>query len=253
MNAPYKVHSLFYGKKLMNQTLEQLIKLQEIDQRLLEIRDFMGDLPSAVETQEKEIATMESANVEKQNRIIEVEKEMRHYEREIEDMNTQMVKYKDQLYLVKSNKEYDSLNHEIDHMKTKISDSETQLLNLIEEKDTLKEAVKLNKGKMESITEALSSNRMELKSAMAETQTEQEELETNRSNLFKDIEPIKLNAYEKIRKGREGVGMVSIIGQACGGCYSQLPPQMIIEIKKSTDIITCPSCSIMLFWDGAEE
>ena len=237
----------------MNQTLEQLIKLQEIDHRLLEIKDFMGDLPLTVETQEKELATMESDNEGKQNRISEIEKEMRHYEREIEDMNTHMVKYKDQLYLVKSNKEYDSLNHEIDHMKTKISESETQLLNLIEEKDTLEEIVKLNTGKMESITVALSSNKVELKSAIAETQQEQEKLEKNRSNLYKDIESIKLNAYERISQGREGVGMVSIIEKACGGCYSQLPPQMVIEIKKSVEIITCPNCSIMLFWDGAVE
>ena len=237
----------------MNQTLEQLIKLQEIDQRLLEIKDIMGDLPSTVKIQEKDIETMEFDNEEKQIRITQIEKEMRHYEHEIEDMNTQMVKYKDQLYLVKSNKEYDSLNHEIDHMKTKISESETQLLNLIEEKDTLETTIRLNTGNIESIIESLSSNKVELKLATAETQHEQKELEKNRSNLFKDIETIKLNAYERIRKSREGVGMVSIIGKACGGCYSQLPPQTVIEIKKSLDIIFCPSCSIMLFWDGAEE
>ena len=237
----------------MNQTLEQLIKLQEIDQRLLEIKDFMGDLPSVVKTQEKEMAIIESENDGKQKRIIEVEKEMRHCERGIENMNVQMVKYKDQVYLVKSNKEYDSLNHEIDHIKTNISESETELLNLIEEKDTLEDSVKLNTGKMKSIIESLSSNKVELKSAMDETQHEQEKLENNRNNLFKDIEPVKLNTYERIRQGREGVGMISIIGKACGGCYSQLPPQTVIEIKKSIEIITCPSCSIMLFWDGAEE
>ena len=237
----------------MNQTLEQLIKLQEIDQRLLEIKDFMGDLPLMVESQENEVATMVSDNEGKKNRITEIEKEMRHYEREIEDINTQMTKYKDQLYLVKSNKEYDSLNHEIDHIKTKISESETQLLNFIEEKDELEEIVKLNLCNMESITEILSSNRVELKLAMAETQHEQEELEKNRRNLSKNIESIKFNAYERIRQFREGVGMVSVIGEACGGCYSQLPPQTVIEIKKSVDIITCPGCSIMLFWDGTEE
>ena len=88
---------------------------------------------------------------------------------------------------------------------------------------------------------------------MEETQQEQEELEKTRSNLYREIEPIKLNVYERIRQNREGPGMVSIIGKACGGCYSQLPPQTVIEIKKSVDIITCPSCSIMLFWDGAVE
>ena len=237
----------------MNQILEQLIKLQEIDLRLLEIKNFMGDLPSTVETQEKDVTAMKSDNEEQQIRITQIEKEMRHYEREIEGINMQIVKYKEQLYLVKSNKEYDSLNHEIDHMKTNISDFETQLLNLIEEKEELEEIIKIKTDKIEVITASLSSNKIELQSAMAETQNEQTELENTRSILFKNIEPIKLNAYERIRQSREGAGMVSIIGQACGGCYSQLPPQTVIEIKKSADIIICPSCSIMLFWDGAEE
>ena len=70
---------------------------------------------------------------------------------------------------------------------------------------------------------------------------------------FKKIEPSYLNAYEKLRNARDGVGMASIIGQACGGCYSQLPPQTVIEIKENKKIITCPNCSVLQFWDGVEE
>ncbi len=237
----------------MNQTLEQLIKLQEIDHRLLEIKEFMGDLPLTVETLEKELDALETDNKAKEIRINEIDKESRHFEREIEGMNTKMVKYKDQLYLVKSNKEYDSLNYEIDHIKTNISESETQLLNIIEEKEKLEEIIKLNIGKIESTITLLESNKIELNLAMDETQSEKSKLEKNRNNLFNSIEPIKLQAYEIIRQNRDGAGMESIIGNACGGCYSQLPPQTVIEIKKSIEIINCPSCSIMLFWDGSEE
>ena len=84
----------------MNQTLEQLIKLQKIDQRLLEIKNFMGDLPSMVETQEKDVATMRLYNEEKQSRITQIEKEMRHCEREIEGMNMQMAKYKEHRWIL---------------------------------------------------------------------------------------------------------------------------------------------------------
>ena len=237
----------------MNETLEQLIKLQEIDHRLLEIKSFMGDLPSMVESQEKELSILEAENKEKLNRVAEVDKEIRHYNREVENMNTQMVKYKDQLYLVKSNKEYDSLNHEIDHMKANISDFEDQLINIVDEKEKLEELIKLNSSKIETTSELLSLNKVELNSAMDETKNEKAELEKNRSVLFGNIEPIKLNDYEKIRENRDGTGMESIIGQACGGCYSQLPPQTIIEIKKNINIMNCPNCSILLFWDGAEE
>ena len=92
-----------------------------------------------------------------------------------------------------------------------------------------------------------------MKEALAETTREQEELETNRHSLHKDIKSNYLNIYERLANARHGVGMVSILGQSCGGCYSQLPPQTVIEIKQNNKIITCPGCSIMLFWDGADE
>ena len=237
----------------MNQTLEQLIKLQEIDHRLMEIKEHMGDLPKTVEFQELEIATIQSKNEQKQSRINQIDKDIRHYESEIEDFSTKLKKYKEQLFLVKSNKEYDAISQEIDHMKTTISESETVQLQFEEEKVDLEETIKLNTNKIESTVESLSSNRIALQSAMAETTHEQEKLESSRNILFKDIEPTYLSQYETLRNAREGVGMASIIGSACGGCYSQLPPQTVIEIKENKKIITCPNCSVLQFWDGVEE
>ena len=237
----------------MNQTLEQLIKLQEIDHRLLEIKEHMGDLPSIVESQELEIATIQSEINQQQDRITQIDKDIRHHESEIEDFSTKLKKYKEQLFLVKSNKEYDAIRQEIDHMKTTISESETVQLQFEEEKTELEETIKLNSNKIESTSESLSSNRIALQSAMSETTHEQEKLESNRNILYKDIEPTYLSQYETLRKAREGVGMASIIGSACGGCYSQLPPQMVIEIQEIKQIITSPSCDILQFWDGTEE
>jgi hypothetical protein len=116
----------------------------------------------------------------------------------------------------------------------------------------LKESIKLNTTKIERVTESLTSNQIELDVAMKETIHEQKELESNRDILYKDIEPNYLNTYEKLRSSRD-VGMASIIGAACGGCYSQLPPQTIIEIKENKHIINCPNCSLFQYWNGVEE
>ena len=236
----------------MNQTLEQLIKLQEIDHRLMEIKEHMGDLPQKVESQELEIVTIQSINEQKQAMIDQIDKDIRHHESEIEDFSTKLKKYKEQLFLVKSNKEYDAISLEIDHMKTTISESETVQLQFEEEKAELEETTKLNTNKIESTSESLASNRIALQSAMAETTQEQKKLESNRNILYKDIELTYLNQYETLRKARD-VGMASIISSSCGGCYSQLPPQIVIEIKENKQIITCPGCGILQFWDGAEE
>ena len=237
----------------MNQTLEQLIKLQEIDHRLLEIKEDMGDLPSTVESQKLEIDAIQSENEQKQERIVQIDKDIRHHESEIEDFSSKLKKYKKQLFLVKSNKEYDAISQETDHMKTTILESETVQLQLEEEKVELEEAIKLNTNKIESTSESLINNRNELQSALAETTHEEKELVSNRNILYKDIEPAYLSTYETLRNARDGVGMASIIGSACGGCYSRLPPQTVNEIKENKQIITCPSCDILQFWDGAEE
>ena len=237
----------------MNQTLEQLIKLQEIDHRLLEIKEHMGDLPLTVKSQELEIAGFQTENEQKNSRIIQIDKDIRHHMSEIEDFSIKLGKYKEKLFLVKSNKEYDAINHEIDHMKTTISESETVQIQFEEEKIELEEAIKLNSNKIETTSELLTNNRTELQSAMEETTHEQEELVSNRNILYQDIEPVYLSTYEKLRNARDGVGMESIIGSACGGCFSQLPQQTVIEIKENKQIITCPSCDILQYWDGAEE
>ena len=138
-------------------------------------------------------------------------------------------------------------------MKTTISESETVQIQFEEEKIELEEAIKLNSNKIETTSELLTNNRTELQSAMEETTHEQEELVSNRNILYQDIEPVYLSTYEKLRNARDGVGMESIIGSACGGCFSQLPQQTVIEIKENKQIITCPSCDILQYWDGAEE
>jgi len=236
----------------MNNTLEQLIKLQEIDQRLLEIKEHMGDLPKMVESQESEIELLRVENLKSHDKLLEIETNIKQHSSEIEDFTAKLEKYKEQLFLVKSNKEYDAINLEIDHMKSTILDSETVQLKFEEEKLELEEKVKINSAKIESINTSLTINKSELEEAMADTIHEKKDLESNRNMLNKNIEPNYLEKYEELREARN-IGMVSIIGSACGGCYSQMPPQTVIEIKESKEIIDCPNCSVLQFWDGAEE
>jgi len=233
--------------------LERMIKLQEIDIRLIEIRELMGDLPVTVEDQEVKISDLGTENTEKQTRVEEIEKEIRHRNSEIEDFTSKLTKYKDQLYLVTSNKEYDALSAEIDHMKATIKESEDILLTIEEEKIDLNEAVKLNSSKIEEVSESLKINRNDLEDAISETIHEQQALESNRKVIFKEIETGYTDTYERVRHAREGIGMASIINRACGSCFSQLPPQTVVEIKSNDKILSCPSCAVFLYWDGAEE
>ncbi len=237
----------------MKEVLNQLIKLQEIDSRLYEINELKGDLPSKVESQVSELESYQTENTQKTERIEEIAQECRKFNTEVEDFNHKLKKYRDQIYLVTSNKEYDALNAEIDHMKKSISSSETVLLELEEEKTQLEELIKSNENKIEQVSESLESDKVELSSALSQTETEEKELLSSRESMTSEIDRRYLSSYERIKGARDGVGMVSIFRGSCGSCYTKLPPQTVIEIKENATIVTCPSCSVFLFWDGAED
>ena len=113
--------------------------------------------------------------------------------------------------------------------------------------------IKNNSNKIETVTLNLKENKSELKSALSKTQAEEKKLLKSRTGLVKEIDNRYLGTYERLMGARDGAGMVSMIKSSCGSCYTKLPPQMIIEVKDNNKIITCPSCSIFLFWDGIEE
>lgn len=237
----------------MKETLNQLIELQEIDCRLHEINELKGDLPEKVLDQENELTIYKNENETKDARVQEIETVSRKRTAEVEDFNVKLTKYKDQLYLVTSNKEYDALNTEIDNMKKAISESETIILTGEEEKNTLNEVIKSNSNKIETVTLTLAENKSELETALSETQAEEKKLLKSRTGLVKDIDTRYLGVYERLMSSRDGAGLVSMIKSTCGSCYTKLPPQMVIEVKENSKIISCPSCSIFLFWDGTEE
>ena len=112
----------------MNQELENLVSLQNIDSKILDIESLAGDLPQKVARKEEAIKDMSSDLDTSKQRIDEIEKENRKLKSNIEDGQTSLDKHKDQLFLVKSNKEYDALNSEIDHLKKTIAESEEKYI-----------------------------------------------------------------------------------------------------------------------------
>ena len=236
----------------MKEILNQLIDLYHIDNRLQEIELLKGDLPVTVQKQKSELNEIQSDNEKKIHRINEINSDIKNRQNEIDDFSIKLKKYKDQIYLVKSNKEYEALSVEIEHMKKTISESEGIILDLEIEKADLCETIEFNENSINEINKVLDINQISLNKSLEETQSEEKNLDLKRKKLLSKIEPSLLMKYENISSSRGGLGMASIRDKACGGCYSQLPQQTILEIKKNSEIYYCPSCGLLLFWDGAE-
>ena len=236
----------------MQETVTKLIALQKIDSRLLEIEEIKGDLPIIVEKTENLVNNLKDEVVNNLDAIKEIEKTIRELGFKVEDSNEKLKKYKDQLYLVKSNKEYDALMLEIDHIKEFLDGVETNILELEEKKSSFEEKNKSNELDIESNQKRLDESTLELSNAMTSTKSEEDGLNNERDGLVKNIADNLISSYEQLRNARDGKAMVSINRGACGYCFNQLPPQFVIEVKQNNSIKNCDSCGVFLYYDLEE-
>tara|TARA_B100000700_G_C14993349_1_gene832446 strand:- start:1142 stop:1861 length:720 start_codon:yes stop_codon:yes gene_type:complete len=236
----------------MNQELENLISLQNIDTKILDIESLAGDLPQKVEKKEIDLKEKTNELEISNNRIDELDKENRKLTSEIEDGQSSLAKYKEQLFLVKSNKEYDALNNEIDHLKQSISESENKYILLEEEKEALLKSKETNESAISELSESLQKEKAKLESALSESKADLEQLHNNRKAMENKIPSSYLSQYNTL-KDVKGMGVAPLNGDCCGSCYSMLPPQMVVEIKSNNIIHFCPSCSVYAYWEKEVE
>ena len=232
----------------MDLQLKNLILLQDVDSKIIKINSIVGDLPERVELKEKLINDL---NLEVQNKnksIEELEKEARKSNVENGDAQIKLDKHKEQLFLMKSNKEYDALNHEIDYLKKTLTDSESQFISIEEKKEELSESKEIDEKELESLQEKLKREKKMLDKAFNESKVELESLNGERVDITKNISGNYLSHYNRL-KDATGLGLAPLNGACCGNCFSTLPAQMIIEIKSNKIIHSCPSCSVIAFWE----
>ena len=232
----------------MELQLKNLILLQDVDSKIIKINSIAGDLPERIGLKENLIngLTLEVQN--KNKKIEDFGKEARKLNVENEDAQIKLDKYKEQLFLVKSNKEYDALNHEIDHLKKILADSESQFITIESEKEELIESQKIDKKELETLQEKLQGEKEMLDKTFNKSKVELESLNLERDDITKNINNNYLSHYNKL-KDATGLGLAPLNGSCCGNCFSTLPPQMIIEIKSNKIIHFCPSCSVIAFWE----
>ena len=236
----------------MNNNLDLLIQLGDIDYRINEINELKGDLPEKVESQKKLIVQLNSENETNEIKLTETEHELTENQYALDDTNAKLKKYKKQLYLVTTNKEYDALLTEIDHSKELLNNTQAKYDEMKSLQETLSSSLKNNKIILEETSSSLTECETELNEALKDSEDEFKSLEKKRSVLEKKIDARFLSLYNRMKRGRRGMGIISVHKNACGSCYNMLPPQTIIEIRKSEKIITCHTCGIILFWENED-
>ena len=227
--------------------LDTLIKIHETHTRLAEIDELKGDLPELLIEQENDFDKINHEQKENSDKIDELSKALSSCQNTLTDHNMKLEKYNTQLLKVKNNKEYDAVLIEIDHLKNIIAELNNEISDLTNQQDALSSSISTNEPLIEELSEKIKINKKELSAKMLETDKEEQLLSKNSQKLTKQIaDDLLFHQYDKLYQ-KYGQGMAHISRKSCSHCYTQLPPQTLVEIEYDKKVITCPSCSVFLY------
>lgn len=227
--------------------LKTLYELQTTLSAIDEKRALRGELPLEVQDLEDEIVGLNTRMEKIENEINEFQYAVSQKKTEIEQAQASVERYQKQLDEVKNNREYDTLtkeiefqNLEIELCKKKIKDA---VIKIDERHRDLKHAQEL----LADRNVALKQKKGELDEIMQETREEEEALKAKASELEDKIDERLLASFKRIRKNaRNGLGIVYVQRDACGGCFNKIPPQRQLDIKMHKKIIVCEYCGRIL-------
>lgn len=227
--------------------LEKLLKLQEIDSKIFEIKKVRGALPQEVQDLEDELIGY-NTRLDKFKEDIDIKnKDIDDYKIKISEAKKLIKKYKDQQMNVRNNREYDAISKEIElqELDTKLfvkkSGENDQKI------EGVKEEIKATKKIIKEKTQMLKSKKSDLDVLSSESQEEEKKLNSLKTKASKKIEPSLLLSYEKlVERQRNGLAVVRVSRSACGGCFNIVPPQRQAEVKEKKKIILCEYCGRIL-------
>ena len=228
-------------------SMEKLIELQGIDTKLRDLNDLLGDLPSKVEELDQQEESIKNSLVEQKDRLKELEVEMHKRDVSIAQINDKINKFKDQLFLVTNNKQYDELMLEIDHLKEQRASSEMESISFLEEKETLTESVESMESELGELSKNLRVRREKLETVISQSSEEKTSLEQQRTEQVNGIDLSIVSVYDRVMKARDGLAVVHLSDSACGGCGAHIPAQTITEVRAKTVVHRCDVCGRFLY------
>ncbi len=231
----------------VEQKLVALYTLQQIDSQIDRIRIIRGELPLEVQDLEDEIIGLETRVDNIDNEMKSLSSAITEKKQAIKDSETLIKRYEEQQQNVRNNREYDSLSKEIEFQTLEIQLAEKRIREFTEKLAEMEELMKIAKEKLSDRSADLEVKKSELNSIIEETEKDEKALIEKSKENEKLIEDRLLVAYKRIRtNARNGLAVVQIERDACGGCFNKIPPQHQLDIRMHKKIIVCEYCGRIL-------
>lgn len=254
-NNNEKMQELTVEEKLQN-----LYELQRIDTEIDKIKTLRGELPLEVQDLEDEIAGLETRIENLKVKLGELDKTSSTRKMDIKKAEEAIKKYSEQLDNVRNNREYDALSKEIEFQKLEIELQEKRIREAQKAKAEKEALMEESKKRYEDKVSDLEAKKGELNDIINETHKDEESLQTKSEELAATIDERLLTAYRRIRSNaRNGLAVVTVDRDACGGCFNKIPPQRQLDIRSRKKIIVCEYCGRILIdkyicdYDGSQQ
>jgi len=227
--------------------LRLLFDLQKVSSEIDKLKTLRGELPLEVQDLEDEIAGLETRITNLNSEIKELNDGILAMKNKIKDANLFIKKYEAQQSNVRNNREYESLSKEIEYQNLEIELSEKRIKEFTFDQKEKSEAVDASKEQLKMRKADLKVKKSELAEIVSETQVEEERLKKKGKDIEIQIEERLLSAFRRIRKNaRNGLAVVTVARDACGGCFNKIPPQRQLDIQLRKKIIVCEYCGRIL-------
>lgn len=237
----------------MERTLEDRLRglfiLQSIDLQLDELEAEKGDLPKQVVQFEEKLSKLEAQLQELRSTVTTSKIERNKADIEIISLGEKVEKFKNQQFQVRSNKEYDALTREITHAEGNIQKLQKQMDELEGRMKIAQEDIEKTEQEKTELETQLREKRRELEEVAERNQDEELKLQHEREKILVRIEKADIAMYDRIRKAKGGMAVVSVKRGSCGGCHNRIPPQRLLELRQNTTIYKCEHCGRILISD----
>lgn len=231
----------------VEEKLKTLYQLQTTLSSIDEKKALRGELPLEVQDLEDEIEGLNTRVEKIQNEIREFQSAVSQKKADIAEAQASVERYKTQLNDVKNNREYDTLSKEIEFQSLEIELCNKKIREANVRIEERGKDLEHTEAQIEDRKQALEEKKNELDEIIGETRVEEERLKEKASEYELKIEPRLLTSFKRIRKNaRNGLGIVYVQRDACGGCFNKIPPQRQLDIKMHKKIIVCEYCGRIL-------
>ena len=233
--------------------LKRLVDLQELDKIIREVTQSLERLPEELRA-EKEVLEEIQAEADAHTQELEnLRKQRLETDKEVAEMESGIKKSRQRLMEIKSNIEYKAMLKEIAFKEDQRDQKETRVLELLELIEGENRAIAEQDQRLQEQSAVVGSRSKEVATQVAKLKTEMGGLEKQRKELRKGVPAPLVKRYEFIRQRRNGTAISPVFEGVCSGCHMNILPQQFIDLQKGEEIIQCPHCQRILYWQDEEE